>query len=246
MNRVSMKITLLVSAFAMLSAACVEEADELTNGKGRRKGGVKAEGTACKSDDECMSGTCDAKTKVCAADEAGRISQALMCNVEVKGRSYAGFDGKQLGVGRVDEGSGVNRARVKPYAVMGTEFQRVLGNTPESLASAGGSFNAPPARWFAEPVYSGVSMNKAFDIAFEGCLTYAGGNAALKAAPNADSAKTECTSLMKKAWSRSPSPEELTACTDLAVTKLSTEPEPTRRWAYVCASILSSSQFLTY
>jgi len=51
---------------------------------------------------------------------------------------------------------------------------------------------------------------------------------------------------MRKAWSRSASPAEITSCTNLATQKLSTEPDARRRWAYVCSSILSSSQFLTF
>jgi hypothetical protein len=51
---------------------------------------------------------------------------------------------------------------------------------------------------------------------------------------------------MRKAWSKTPAPEEITACTDLAVTKLAAEKDVHRRWSYVCSSILSSSQFLTF
>jgi hypothetical protein len=45
---------------------------------------------------------------------------------------------------------------------------------------------------------------------------------------------------------RSPTPAEAAACVDLATGKLSTEPDPRRRWSYVCASVLSSSNFLTF
>lgn len=245
MNHVSIKLSLLVSAFAILAAACSQDADELTNGKGRKKGGTKTEGSACQSDDECESGACDETAHVCTA--SSKVSEALQCNAKPEGaRSYKLFDGTKLEEQRLNEGTGVNRARVKPYGVMATELQRVLGNTPASIKTAGPSFNAAPARWFAEPTYSGVSMNKMFEVAFEGCLVYAAANPDMKAAPTAESAKTQCTSFMRKAWSRTPSPEEIESCTDLAVEKLGTEPDPARRWAYVCASILSSSQFLTF
>ncbi|MDF2693724.1 MAG: hypothetical protein K0S65_2107 [Labilithrix sp.] len=134
----------------------------------------------------------------------------------------------------------------KPYAVMATEYQRVLGLVPESIKTAGASFDDPPARWFAESVYSGVAMNAIFEISFEGCLDYVRASADLKAAPTPSSADAECTKMMRKAWSRTPSPEEIASCNNLAVTKLAAQTDVTRRWAYVCASILSSSQFLTF
>jgi hypothetical protein len=245
MNRFNTKFTLLASAIALLAAACTENADELTNGRGKKKHGTKTEGTPCQDDSECESGMCDPNGHVCTA--ASQISEALQCNVKPEGaRSYVLFDGTKLDEKRANEGTGVNRARMKPYSVMASEYQRVLGNTPDGIKTAGASFNAAPARWYGEPVYSGVTMNTAFNIAFEGCLTFTAANADMKSAPTQDSAKQQCTSLMRKAWSRTPSPEEVDACTDLAVNKLSAETEPTRRWAYVCASILSSSQFLTY
>lgn len=245
MNSLTFKLTVLATAFAMFSVACVEETDALSNGKGKKKNGTKTEGSTCQVDSECESGSCDLTAHVCTA--ASTISEALQCNAKPAGaRTYKSFDSTNLEDQRVNEGTGVNRARVKPFGVMASEFQRVLGNTPPSLSTSAASFNAAPARWFGEPVYSGVSMNKVFDVSFEGCLTYTTANADMTSAPDADSAKTQCTALMRKAWSRSPSPEELTACTDLATTKTTSETEPARRWAYVCASILSSSQFLTY
>lgn len=245
MNHVSTKLTLLASAIALLAAACTEDADSLTNGHGKKKAGTKTEGSTCKSDSECESASCDETSHVCVG--ASVIAQALQCNAKPAGaRTYKQFDGSNLEDSRANEAVGINRARVKPYVVMASEYQRILGNTPPSLAKAGGSFESPPQRWFAEPVYSGVSMNAAFDISFEGCLTYTRANADMKSAPTADSAKAQCTDLMRKAWSRTPAPEEIDGCTDLALTKLASETDPARRWAYVCASVLSSSQFLTF
>jgi hypothetical protein len=83
-------------------------------------------------------------------------------------------------------------------------------------------------------------------IAYEGCLAYVKGKPAFAAAPTAESAKTECTSLMRKAWNRSASPAEIDGCADLAVTKLADEPDVAKRWAYACTSVLSSSHFLTF
>jgi hypothetical protein len=172
--------------------------------------------------------------------------ESLQCTAKPEGRAYVNFNGNHLEESRVNENVGVNRARIKPYAVMANEYQRVLGLVPEAIKTAGGSFDDPPERWYAESTHSGVSMNTIFEISFAGCLAYAKGAADLKAAPTADSAKAECTRLMRKAWNRSPSPEEIQGCTDLAMTKLASQTDVSRRWAYVCSSVLSSSQFLTF
>lgn len=170
----------------------------------------------------------------------------LSCTEAPAGRSYTLFDGSKLEASRSKENVGVNRARQKPYAVLAGEYKRVLGVVPTSLASAAGSFADPPARWYSEIEHSGVSLNAIFSLSFEGCLAYTKTPAAYAANPTAETAAAECTTFMRKAWSRSPSPEEVASCVDLATTKLGTETNPRRRWTYVCASVLSSSQFLTF
>jgi hypothetical protein len=55
-------------------------------------------------------------------------------------------------------------------------------------------------------------------------------------------------------WSRTPTPAEIDACVKVAVTDSVTETPatgarqttPVRRWAYACASVLTSAGFLTY
>lgn len=171
---------------------------------------------------------------------------ALECTAKPEGRSYTLFDGTKMEATRTNENVGVNRARIKPFSVMQGEYQRVLGVVPASLATAAGSFDEAPERWFAEAEHSGVSLNAIFDISFDGCLQYTKTAADYAAAPTDATATTVCTALMRKAWSKTPAPEEIASCTTLATTKLAAEPDARRRWAYVCASVLSSSQFLTF
>ena len=171
---------------------------------------------------------------------------ALECTAKPEGRSYVLFDGSKMELSRANENVGVNRARLKPFSVMQGEYQRVLGVVPASLAASGGSFDEAPERWFAEAEHSGVSLNAIFDISFDGCLQYTKTAADYAAAPTDATATTVCTTLMRKAWSKTPAPEEIASCTTLATTKLASEPDARRRWAYVCASVLSSSQFLTF
>lgn len=173
-------------------------------------------------------------------------SSALECTEAEPERSYELFDGTKLEASRADENVGVNRARVKPFAALEKEFQRVLGVAPASIKSAGGSFESPPARWFGETEYSGVSLHAMASLSFDACLAYTKTGTAFGSAPTEDTARGECTKLMRKAWSRSPSPDEIAACAELATDDLASEKDVRRRWAYVCASVLSSSQFLTF
>jgi hypothetical protein len=217
----------LLSMVVMLGAslsACAEEADELTGGRVSKPGDNSGANP----------------------DDPNATPAALQCTEKPEGRSYVHFDGKKLEELRLNENVGVNRARQKPYPVMKGEYQRVLGLVPASLEASAGSFDDPPARWFAEAQHSGVSLNAIFDISFEGCTAYTKTAPEYAAAPTAETAKTVCTALIRKAWSRTASPDEIAACTDLAMNKLAAEPDARRRWTYVCSSILSSSQFLTF
>ena len=179
--------------------------------------------------------------------EKGAVSpEALVCGAKTAGRSYTLFDGTKLEAQRVDEGNGINRARFKPFAVMAGEYQRVLGVVPKTLDTASAAFGEAPPRWHADSSLSGVSLNAAFSVSFDGCSMHTASGPTFASAPDERSAATFCTATMRKAWSRSPSPEEVSACVDLATKKLEAETDPRRRWSYVCASILSSSHFLTF
>lgn len=179
-------------------------------------------------------------------ENSGDTASALQCTEAPVGRSYTLFDGSKMEAKRENENVGVNRARVKPFAAMEKEFQRVLGVVPPSLKGAAGSFDVPAARWYGEAEYSAISLHAMAEIAYEGCLAYTKASPAFAAPPTEESARTECSHLMRRAWSRSPSPDEIGGCADLATKTLADEKDIGRRWAYACASVLSASQFLTF
>lgn len=170
----------------------------------------------------------------------------LECTEKPPGRSYKGFDGVGLEAERVNENIGLNRGRIKPFAVLAGEFTRVLGRVPAGLAGEADSFEAPPARWYEEPRATGVGLATLYTVSFEGALAYAKADAKFAAAPTAATAATECGAFMAKAWNRTASPNEITECVTLATTKLDKETNPQRKWAYVFASVLTSTGFLTY
>lgn len=161
-------------------------------------------------------------------------------------KEYAGFDNIPLHSTRVVAKLGVDRGRVKPFSALQTEYARVLGAAPASLQGAGPTFGQVPARWYDEPQANAVALQTAYGIAFDGCLTYTQTAPEFAAAPDAASAATQCAAMARKFWSKTPAPQEVQACVDVATTGTATEPQPRRKWAYACASVLSSAGFLTY
>jgi hypothetical protein len=210
---------------------------------------IAATASACSDDPGALTSHGGPGTSGAPGDNPGDPNAApaeLQCTAKPQGRSYILFDNTKLEDTRVNENVGVNRARLKPFDVMKGEYQRVLGLVPASLDASASSFDAPPARWYAEAQHSGVSLNAIFDISFEGCAAYTKTAPEYAAAPTPESAATVCGAIMRKAWSRTASPDELASCTALATTKLAAEPDARKRWTYVCSSILSASQFLTF
>lgn len=179
-------------------------------------------------------------------NDPANVAAALQCTDAPQGRSYALFDGTKLEASRANENVGVNRARVKPFSVLEGEYKRVLGTVAPSIKDSAASFPSPPARWYSENTYAATSLNAVAELSFKSCVEYTKTAAEFAEAPTAETARTECESLMRKAWSRSASPEEIAGCTDLALTGVADETDVRRRWAYTCASVLSASQFLTF
>jgi hypothetical protein len=162
------------------------------------------------------------------------------------GKSYTGFAGTVLEAGRVDEVSGIDRSRVKPYSALQTEYPRVLGNTPANLAGSATTFETAPVRWYVEPSASAIGLYTAYRIAFQGCLTATATPAQYATAPTAGAAQTECANWAKKFWSRMPEQAEVDACVKVATADTASETDPKRRWAYTCASVLTAAGFMTY
>jgi hypothetical protein len=168
---------------------------------------------------------------------------ALVCTSPPIPRSYVGFDQNKLEQKRPDEAVDLNRARFKPFSVMADEYKRVLGVVPKSLAPAREAFGDAPERWYAEPTHSGVSLTTIFNVGLDGCTATV---AERTKAPTAETATAFCKDLMEKAYSEDPTAEQVAVCVDLATTKLASVTDVRSRWAQVCASILSSTPFLTY
>ncbi len=171
---------------------------------------------------------------------------ASICTGGAEGQIYQGIGGVDLSAGRVENPLEVDRGRVKPYPVLAGEYQRALGKVPALYPQMATTFGAAPARWYEEPQASAIILYSAFRIAFQGCLDLTATPPAYATAPTAESAPLECNALSVKFWNRSPTDAERSRCAALAMDETSKETNPRRRWAYVCASLLTASGFLTY
>jgi hypothetical protein len=161
------------------------------------------------------------------------------------GYNYQGFGGMRLEVGRDEDSVGFDRDRVKPLSALRGEYARVLGTTPALLDSLSNTFGAVPPRWYVEPEANAVSLYSSMRVAFVGCLNVTA-TAEYDAVPDFTNARTKCTAFARKFWSRDPSTEEVDSCVDLVNNKTAEEPQARRKWAYACASVLSSASFLTF
>jgi hypothetical protein len=162
------------------------------------------------------------------------------------GKSYVGFGGTQLTQDRKEADVGLERARAKPFTALQTEYTRVLGNTPVLLAESESTFGLTPPRWYPRTDPNAVSLYQAYRIAFQGCLTLTSTGAQYNQLPSIDTARTECTAWAKKFWSRTAMGPEIEACTNVIGMYSNSESNLRRRWAHGCASVLTSSDFLTF
>jgi hypothetical protein len=232
MRSIQMKATLTVSflAAALLMAACGDDPNALTGG-----GNGPGNGDPNNPNDP------NDPNKQDPNDPA-------LCT----SKEYKGFDNLSLGNTRIVAKLGVDRGRVKPFSALQTEYNRVLANTPASLTGAGPTFGQVPARWYEEPQANAVALQTSYAIAFDGCLTYTATATEFAAEPDATSAATQCAAMSRKFWSKTASPQEIQACVDVATKGAATEGNPPaattarRKWAYACASVLSSAGFLSY
>jgi hypothetical protein len=162
------------------------------------------------------------------------------------GRDYVGFGGQQLTHDRKEADVGLERARTKPFTALQTEYVRVLGNTPELLAQSESTFGLTPPRWYPKIDPNAVSLYQAYRIAFQGCLTLTAQPTQYAQPPTIEAARTECAGWAKRFWGRPAMAPELDACANVIGVYSTAETSMRRRWAHGCASVLTSSDFLTF
>jgi hypothetical protein len=218
--------TTILSCFVV---ACAAESDSLTGGRGR--GGPGAGG----EDGTGADGTNPDGTPGADPTQPGSCAEGV---------PHPGFANTDFVGDRKPGAIGENRRRVKPYSALRTEFQRAIGTIPAGLNTSGAAYGDVPARWFAEPTAGAVSLFTTYTLAFTGCFDSMTA-AQFTQQPTAQTASTECATMQRKIWQRSPTPDETKACADLAV-GLTEETVARRKWAHACASIMTSAGFTTY
>ncbi len=162
-----------------------------------------------------------------------------------QGYSYVGFGGTELVVGRSEEDEGFDRDRVKPLDALRGEYARVLGSTPDTIDTVANTFGNTPPRWYIEPQASAVSLFSSFRIAFAGCVPQTD-SSTFDATPTAANLASQCQSWANQFWSRNATQDELDSCVDTVLNHTDDESNVRLKWAYGCATVLSSAGFLAY
>ena len=170
-------------------------------------------------------------------------AEPVVCD---QARTYLGFDGKPLEADRPAIAAYSDRMRMKPFAVLAGEYNRALGLTSFNTAIYAGTFGKPPARWFDEPAASAATVQAAFALAYDGCTQATATGADFAMAPTATIADRLCRDFARKAWQREASDDEASTCATFAVSQTVATDPPAKRWAYTCAAVLASSDFLAY
>jgi hypothetical protein len=108
------------------------------------------------------------------------------------------------------------------------------------------TFGDDPPRWFSEPQMSAVTLYSAFQVAYQGCQTLTSTDVAFADAPTADTANAQCAEWANRFWNRTASADEVAACVQVATQDTQSVSGARLRWAYTCASLLTSAGFLSY
>jgi hypothetical protein len=161
-------------------------------------------------------------------------------------RTYLGFDGKALTDDRPQIAAYTDRIRMKPFAVLASEYNRALGLSAFNTAIYAGTFGKSPARWFDEPAASAATLQAAFALAYDGCTQSTASGGDFQMAPTATIADRLCRDFARKAWQREATDDEASTCATFAVSQTNAADAPAKRWAYTCAAVLASSDFLAY
>lgn len=188
-------------------------------------------------------------------------SQAPVCSTGPKGRSYTSLDGHPLEADRqnLDLGVEIQLIRNPEQLIegqrtgLGQDFYQ-LGLYTNAFSS---SFGILPLldleHWYQTP-QPGVSLSWGFFYtAYRACLEQQQHPViymppvAWQSTPTAATARDQCRRFMRNIWWEEPTDEEVAACADFAVNEIpALVPDPQQQWAYVCASVMTSANFIAY
>jgi hypothetical protein len=194
------------------------------------------------------------------------LPSAAQCANVPTGRAWLGLGGEHLEASRRDTAAFLDLHR--PYRgslksgndwVLTGDITGAVGadafSAPESRdPGTGGAFGVAPDRWSEEPTVGPFAVFVTYSFAWKACVAaitrppsrnVPGWYEHTAFEPTPDRARAFCRRTQANAWRREPTTDEVDACVDLAL-NLAEEPDLTKRWAYVCASVVSSMNWLSY
>ena len=84
---------------------------------------------------------------------------------------------------------------------------------PINLATSQAAFGQTPNRWYSEPQAGAVSLYSTYTMSFQACYDSMTA-ATYTTAPTAATAASECASMQRKYWQRTPTADEIKAIVD--------------------------------
>lgn len=159
--------------------------------------------------------------------------------------AYPGLNGAELTASRLEYEPGTNRARMRPYKQLRAEYLRVLGVIPKFMGYQDFTFYEPVIRWFVEPELNAINVLISYRSGFQGCRAYLK-EPLYEVPPTAEMARAQCQAWQRRFWSLEPTDAEIDTCAQVLLHPSNTDPVIKNRWAYGCASVLTSTPFLTY
>ncbi len=136
--------------------------------------------------------------------------------------------------------TGFNTLRVKSFASISAEFQRVFGAVPAGLIAAKTAFRETPKYWYEEQSLGAVTLNVLANAAVESCSD--------ETMPpfNAAAIRTKCGEWAERMWLRPATADELDSCVEVATVTTADLPTADKRLVFACASMMLSMPTLTF
>lgn len=174
-------------------------------------------------------------------------------------RSYRGFGGERLEDDRRDLARGLDSRRTTLFErgdsagghldTVASVFEFSKGFVTPQSASA---YGFRERGWFADPTGSALLLATQYRLAYLSCqrlLEQKRGWAShveFAVTPTEASARSQCRALSTRFWNVKPTDTQLDECVTYATVETASETVPARRWAYVCATLISTTYALTH
>lgn len=193
-----------------------------------------------------------------------KLPGTAVCQAAPTGRGYRGLGGEPLEFDRSDVAPLVDTHRTFRNVVENSGAWTVISEVTRALGAGasssdpelkdpgvGAAFGVTPRSWFEESEVGAFAVYVTFQYAFKACgRAFDTHPTTLKAgwfehtahAPTPDRARAFCERTQRAAWMKEPLPAEVAACEQLALEL--PEPDVKKCWAYVCASVFASPNFL--